>query len=87
MLEDSRDRPVQPRFAELEPVGLARADQLALLDELGEERRDAENARQSSRPRSDRTRKMRPSERTTRLSGSRNDPGSRSVAVPVCSST
>ena len=47
----------------------------------------AENARQSSRPRSDRTRKIRPSERTTRLSGSRNDPGSRSVAVPVCSST
>ncbi len=44
MLEDSRRGAVQPGVAELDPVGLARADQLALLDQLGEERRGRERA-------------------------------------------
>jgi hypothetical protein len=38
VFEDSRDRLVQPGVAELDAVGLARTDQLALIDQLSEER-------------------------------------------------
>jgi len=42
VLEGCRDRLVQPGFADLDAGGLVRSDQLALVDQLREERRGCE---------------------------------------------